>query len=226
MPGWRRWRSRGLRQTEEAAQRLQCEGRPEALPDRQARVPRPAGRHGEPGEGRPDERPSPATWGRARPGPNDRLQANLIDFFQNTSSAKKYGLMVTDVFTREAVTRALPNKNAETVARAAAEAIPDLVQDEGTTDEGNEFRTLEANRNATSSSSSSSSSAIQTLKKDLGQVAQPASGATTWPTLWRPTTRSQEAQPVLPLRRGPVVVAAGLKGAILWWLQDGFAGSW
>ena len=57
--------------------------------------------------------------------------------------------MVTDVFTREAVTRALPNKNAETVARAAAEAIPDLVQEEGnyvvTTDEGNEFRTLEAN---------------------------------------------------------------------------------
>ena len=32
--------------------------------------------------------------------------------------------MVTDVSTREAVTRALPNKNAETVARAAAEAIP------------------------------------------------------------------------------------------------------
>ena len=38
---------------------------------------------------------------------------------------------MTDVFTRESVTRALPNKNADTVARAAAEAIPDLVQDEG-----------------------------------------------------------------------------------------------
>ena len=56
--------------------------------------------------------------------------------------------MVTDVFTREAVTRALPNKNAETVARAAAEAIPELVQEEGnyvvTTDEGRKFNTLEA----------------------------------------------------------------------------------
>ena len=62
---------------------------------------------------------------------------------QNTTSAKKYGLVVTDVFTRESVTRA----HADTVARAAAEAIPDLVQDEGdcvvTTHEGNEFRTVE-----------------------------------------------------------------------------------
>ena len=89
--------------------------------------------------------------------------------------------MVTDVFTREAVTRALPNKNAETVARAAAEAIPDLVQDEGsyvvTTDEGNEFRTLEGtlpqgvvrrqkrpeDRNATAVVDRT----IQPLKKDL-----------------------------------------------------------
>ncbi|CAE7518604.1 unnamed protein product, partial [Symbiodinium pilosum] len=132
--------------------------------------------------------PKPRSLGKsAAEGPNDRLQADLIDFFQNTRSAKKYGLVVTDVFTREAVTRALPNKNAETVARAAAEAIPDLVQDEGnyvvTTDEGNEFRTLEANlpqgavhrqkrpedRNATAVVDRT----IQTLKKDLaGEVAR------------------------------------------------------
>ena len=88
--------------------------------------------------------PKPRSLGKsAAKGPNDRLQADLIDFSQNTRSAKKYGLVVTDVFTRELVTRALPNKNADTVARAAAEAILDLVQDEGnyvvTTDEGNEF---------------------------------------------------------------------------------------
>ena len=132
--------------------------------------------------------PKPRSLGKsAAEGPNDRLQADLIDFSQNTRSAKKYGLVVTDVFTREAVTRALPNKNAETVARAAAEAIPDLVQDEGnyvvTTDEGNEFRTLEANlpqgavhrqkrpedRNATAAVDRT----IQTLKKDLaGEVAR------------------------------------------------------
>ena len=116
-----------------------------------------------------------------------RRAADLIDFFQNTRSAKKYGLVVTDVFTREAVTRALPNKNAETVARAAAEAIPDLVQEEGnyvvTTDEGREFNTLEAalpgqavhctkrpeNRNATAVADRT----IQTLKKNLaGEVAR------------------------------------------------------
>ena len=54
--------------------------------------------------------PKPRSLGKsAAEGPNDRLQADLIDFSQNTRSAK-------DVFTREAVTRALPNKNAETVA--------------------------------------------------------------------------------------------------------------
>ena len=78
--------------------------------------------------------PKPRSLGKsAAEGPNDRLQADLIDFSQNTRSAKKYGLVVTDVFTRESVTRALPNKNADTVARAAAEAIPDLVRMRATT---------------------------------------------------------------------------------------------
>ena len=48
---------------------------------------------------------------------------------QNTRSRNK--LIVTDVFTREAATKALPSKDATTVARAAAEAIPDLVQEAG-----------------------------------------------------------------------------------------------
>ncbi|CAE7917885.1 unnamed protein product, partial [Symbiodinium necroappetens] len=65
---------------------------------------------------------------RAAEGPNDRLQADLIDFSQNTRSRNKYGLVVTDVFTREAVTRPLPDKNAATLARAAAEAISELVE--------------------------------------------------------------------------------------------------
>ena len=84
--------------------------------------------------------------------------------------------MVTDVFTREAVTRALPNKNAETVARAAAEAIPNLVQDEGsyvvTTDEGNKFREPAPGGGAPAESGPRTGTPppyciIQTLKKDL-----------------------------------------------------------
>ena len=56
--------------------------------------------------------------------------------------------MVTDVFTREVATKALPNKQSGTVTQAAAEIISELVQDrEGnyvvTTDQGNEFRGLE-----------------------------------------------------------------------------------
>ena len=125
--------------------------------------------------------PKPRSLGKsAAEGPNDRLQADLVDFSQNTRGANKYGLVVTDVFTREVATKALPDKRAETVTQAAAEIIPDLVQDEGnyvvTTDQGNEFQGLEralpggvvhrqkdpSDRNATAVVDR----AIQTLKKE------------------------------------------------------------
>ena len=76
--------------------------------------------------------PKPWSLGKsAAEGPNDRLQADLVDFSQNTRGQNKYGLVVTDVFTREVATKALPDKRAETVTQAAAEIIPDLVQQEG-----------------------------------------------------------------------------------------------
>eukprot|EP00439_Symbiodinium_sp_Y106_P014797 s10700_g2.t1 len=136
--------------------------------------------------------PKPRSLGKsAAEGPNDRLQADLIDFAQNTRGPNKFGLVVTDVFTREVATKALPDKSAQTVTRAAAEIIPQLVQDETnivvTTDLGNEFRGLEAalpggavhrqkdptDRNATAVVDR----AIQTLKKDLaGEVARHGGG--------------------------------------------------
>eukprot|EP00439_Symbiodinium_sp_Y106_P017990 s3508_g2.t1 len=136
--------------------------------------------------------PKPRSLGKsAAEGPNDRLQADLVDFSQNTRGPNKFGLVVTDVFTREVATKALPDKRAETVTRAAAEIIPELVQDESnyvvTTDLGNEFRGLEAalpggvvhrqkdptDRNATAVVDR----AIQTLKKDLaGKVARDGGG--------------------------------------------------
>ena len=100
-------------------------------------------------------------------------------------------MVVTDVFTREVATKALPNKQSGTVTQAAAEIIPELVRDEGnyvvTTDQGNEFRGLEgalpepavhreklpSDRNATAVIDR----AIQTLKKDLaGKVARDGGG--------------------------------------------------
>ena len=114
-----------------------------------------------------------------------------MDFSQNTRGRNKFGLVATDVFTREVATKALPDKRAETVTQAAAEIIPELVQEEGnyvvTTDLGNEFRGLEAalpggavhrqkdptDRNATAVVDR----AIQTLKKDLaGKVARDGGG--------------------------------------------------
>ena len=136
--------------------------------------------------------PKPRSLGKsAAEGPNDRLQADLVDFSQNTRGRNKFGLVVTDVFTREVATKALPDKRAETVTAAAAEIIPGLVQEEGnyvvTTDLGNEFRGLEealpegvvhrqkdpTDRNATAVVDR----AIQTLKKDLaGKVARDGGG--------------------------------------------------
>ena len=132
--------------------------------------------------------PKPRSLGKsAAEGPNNRLQADLIDFSQNTRSRNKYGLVVTDVFTREAATKALPSKNAEAVAEAAREIIPELVQGEGnyvvTTDEGREFQTLEAalpegvvhrtKRPADRNATAVVDRLIQTLKKDLaGDVAR------------------------------------------------------
>ena len=122
--------------------------------------------------------PKPRSVGKsAAEGPKDGLQADLIDM---TRGANKFGSVVTDVFTREVATKALPDKRAETVTRAAAEIIPELVEDGSnyaiTTDLGNEFRGLEAalpgdvvhrqkdpcDRNATAVVDR----AIQTLKKD------------------------------------------------------------
>ena len=114
-----------------------------------------------------------------------------MDFSQNTRGPNRYGLVVTDVFTREVATKALPNKQSGTVTQAAAEIIPELVREEGnyvvTTDQGNEFRGLEgalpepavhreklpSDRNATAVIDR----AIQTLKKDLaGKVARDSGG--------------------------------------------------
>ena len=53
--------------------------------------------------GRQAQAPRPRALGKsAAEGPNDRLQADLIDFSQNTRGKTKYGLVVMDVFTREA----------------------------------------------------------------------------------------------------------------------------
>ena len=58
--------------------------------------------------------PRPRALGKsAAEGPNDRLQADLIDFSQNTRGKTRYGLVVMDVFTREAAVEPLQNKNAE-----------------------------------------------------------------------------------------------------------------
>ena len=93
--------------------------------------------------GRQVQAPRPCALGKsAAEGPNDRLQADLIDFSQNTRGKTKYGLVVM-----EAAVEPLQNKNAETVGRATKRAARELTGDDGnfvvTTDLGNEFATLD-----------------------------------------------------------------------------------
>ena len=95
--------------------------------------------------GRQVQAPRPRALGKsAAEGPNNRLQADLIDFSQNTWGKTRHGLVVMDVFTREAAVEPLQNKNAETVSRQARR---ELTGDDGnfvvTTDLGNEFATLD-----------------------------------------------------------------------------------
>ena len=143
--------------------------------------------------GRQVQAPRPRTLGKsAAEGPNDRLQADLIDFSQNTRGKTKYGLVVMDVFTREAAVEPLQNKNAETVGRATKRAAKDL---------GNEFATLDrelpenavhrTKRPEDRNAIAVVDRGIQTLKKDWprGWRARAGSGATTFSRPLRPTTR-------------------------------------
>ena len=79
-------------------------------------------------------------------GPNERLQADLIDYSQNTKSTKaKYALMLR--YTREVRAIPMTNKRPETVNEAMRQVIPTLVQDKKdfalTTDAGKEFSKLD-----------------------------------------------------------------------------------
>ena len=81
-------------------------------------------------------------------GPNERLQADLIDFSSNVRGLReKYALMLVDVYTREVRAKPLLNKKPETVNAATRESLPSLIEDNTnfalTTDGGKEFSRLE-----------------------------------------------------------------------------------
>ena len=124
--------------------------------------------------GRQVQAPRPRALGKSA----DRLQADLIDFSQNTRGKTKYGLVVMDVFTREAAVEPLQNKNAETVGRATKRAAKELTGDDKNfvvaTDLGNEFATLDrelpkeaVRRTKRPEDPNAMDRGIQTLKKDL-----------------------------------------------------------
>ena len=62
--------------------------------------------------------------------PDSRIQADLIDFSQNTRNTKeKFALMIQDVYTREVRAQPLLNKQPATVNAAMRSLMPTLVGD-------------------------------------------------------------------------------------------------
>ena len=63
---------------------------------------------------------------------DSRIQADLIDFSQNTRNTKeKFALMLQDVYTREVRAKPLLNKKPETVNAAMRSLMPTLVEEKG-----------------------------------------------------------------------------------------------
>ena len=83
----------------------------------------------------------------AAEGPGSRLQADLIDFSQNTDAPHKYSLLIADVYTRMLYQKTLKSKDAETVADATEEIMHDVPGhgENATllTDKGNEFKRVD-----------------------------------------------------------------------------------
>ena len=157
--------------------------------------------------GRQVQAPRPRALGKsAAEGPNDRLQADLINFSQNTRGKTKYGLVVMDVFAREAAVT-LQNKNAETVGRATKRAAKELTGDDGnfvvTTDLGNEFATLDrelpenavhrTKRPEDRNAIAVVDRGIQTLKKDLATRVARKGGQ--WSDHFQQTASAYNARP-------------------------------
>ena len=88
-----------------------------------------------------------STGKSAAEGPNERLQADLIDYSQTTKETKaKYALMLSEGYTRGARAMPLLNKQSSTVNNAMQQLLLTLVEDiikiALTTDSGMEFSRL------------------------------------------------------------------------------------
>ena len=69
-----------------------------------------------------------STGKSAAEGPNERIQADLIDFSQNTRTKQHFALQLVDVYTRETRDQSMPNKRPETVNAAMRSLMPTLVE--------------------------------------------------------------------------------------------------
>ena len=135
--------------------------------------------------GRQVQAPPPRSTGKsAAEGPNQRLQADLLDFSKNAraESGAKYALLLTDVYTREARTYPLMTKEADEVNTALGPLVQNLADGRKdvvlTTDKGKEFNKVEealpdaVHRHKEGKNDIAVADRLgQTLKQDLAAVA-------------------------------------------------------
>ena len=65
-----------------------------------------------------------STGRSAAEGPNERIQADLIDMSQNTRTKERFALQLVDVYTRETRAQPLMNKQPATVNAAVRSLMP------------------------------------------------------------------------------------------------------
>ena len=70
-----------------------------------------------------------STGRSAAEGPNERIQADLIDMSQNTRTKERFALQLVDVYTRETRAQPLMNKQPATINAAMRSLMPTLVED-------------------------------------------------------------------------------------------------
>ena len=130
--------------------------------------------------------PPRATGKAAATRPDSTLQADLIDFSLNlppTSEGNRYAVVLSDVFTRELRTAAVPSKDPATVARVLRPMLENITEGDTnftlSTDQGPEFTRLDLPQQAVHRLKMGKQDlavidrGIQTLKRGLaGRVAK------------------------------------------------------
>ena len=147
---------------------------------------------------------APRSHGKsADEGPNERLQADLVDFSQNTKGTRqKYALMLMGVYTREVSSVPLPDKKPSTTNAVMQDVKKSLVHENKnytiSTDKGKEYKKIPAEAVHREKKASNDIAVLdrgmQTLKQDMAGVVADGD-ARNWVEALPKSGRAHNARP-------------------------------